>query len=110
MDDQHDREQTDDSAGASNDDLYASLNPRQQKAIIALVTEPTIAKAAESAAVSESTLHRWLLDETFTKAYRRARRETFSQAIALAGSGSGIRMNATPTPVFRLGLRHCMLV
>jgi len=65
------------------DDLYAKLNPRQHKAIIALVTEPTITKAAESAGVSESTVHRWMLDETFAKAHRQTRRETFSQAIAL---------------------------
>lgn len=66
------------------DDLYAKLKPRQQRAILALITEPTVARAAESAGVSESTVHRWLLEETFGKAFRRARRETFGQAIALA--------------------------
>jgi hypothetical protein len=83
----------DDPLDGAPDDLYAKLNPRQQKAILALVTEPTIAKAAEQAGVSESTVHRWLLDDTFVRAHRRARRETFSQAIALAQRYTPLAVN-----------------
>ena len=61
--------------------------------ILALITEPTVARAAESAGVSESTVHRWLLEETFGKAFRRARRETFGQAIALAQRYTPLAVN-----------------
>jgi len=120
MEDEHDDEQIDDQAAArhgsarssdddqaaasvddheddqpqpDSDDLYAKLKPKQQRAILALITEPTVAKAAESAGVSESTVHRWLLDDTFAKAFRRARRETFGQAIALAQRYTPLAVN-----------------
>lgn len=59
------------------------LTPQQDAAILALLSEPTIAKAAEKAQVGERTLYRWLDDEAFARAYRRARREAFSQAITM---------------------------
>ena len=117
MEDQHDNEQMDDLAAGANgvkdhqpeigeddqdepggagDDLVASLSSRQQKAIIALVTEPTLTQAAKSAEVGERTLRRWLHDATFNKAYRTARRESFSQALALA-------LRYTPLAINTLG-------
>jgi hypothetical protein len=84
----------DDPVGGAPDDLYARLTPKQQKGILALVTEPTIAKAAEQAGVSESTVYRWLQDETFLKAYRRARRDSFSQALTLTLRYAPLAVNA----------------
>ncbi len=49
------------------------LTAKQQRAIKALLDEPTTKAAAESAKVGETTLHRWLNDPAFSSAYREAR-------------------------------------
>jgi hypothetical protein len=59
---------------------YAQLEPGQDRAIIALLAEPTLKAAAASASVSETTLWRWLRDPTFKGAYRQARREALDRA------------------------------
>jgi hypothetical protein len=59
------------------------LTARQEKAIIALINETTVARAAEASGIGERTLHRWLQEAQFVEAYRKARRDAFSQAIAL---------------------------
>lgn len=48
---------------------------KQEEAIAALLTAPTLAKAAEVAGISERTLRRWLDDEQFAKAYRKTKGE-----------------------------------
>ena len=59
------------------------LTPKQEEAIAALLTYPTIKQAAESVGIGERTLHRWLVEEVeFITAYRQARRVVFAQAIA----------------------------
>lgn len=63
------------------------------KAMIALLNEPSILKAAHAAGVGEHTLHKWMNDdEEFIAAYRQARRQTFTQAI-------GLTMRYTPIAV-----------
>ena len=52
----------------------ATLSAKQDKALIALLTEPTISAAAKKVGIGERTLHTWLRDATFTAAYREARR------------------------------------
>lgn len=69
---------------ASADPIGKELTRPQDVAILALLSEPSIAAAAEKAGVSERTLHRWLKEEPrFAAEYRRARREAFTQAIGL---------------------------
>ncbi len=63
--------------------LVDNLAPKQEQAIVALLSEPTLAKAAESVGVAPKTMHRWLDDPDFLTAYRKARREAFSHAISL---------------------------
>jgi hypothetical protein len=58
------------------------LTRKQEVAIAALLTAPTIADAAYAASISEPTLWRWLQREDFQTAYRQARREAVSQAVA----------------------------
>jgi hypothetical protein len=58
------------------------LTRKQEQAISALLLHPTLAKAAEACGVSEKTLWRWLQCPEFQQAYRQARREAVSQAIA----------------------------
>ena len=64
------------------------LTAPQHHAIMALLSEPSIAAAARHAGVGERTLHRWLREERFMGEYRRARREAFGQAIGLTQRAS----------------------
>lgn len=66
-----------------------ALSTSQQKAIVALLAEPTIKQAAEAAAVGERTLHRWLSEPEFAAAYRQARREATGQAVAQLQKAAG---------------------
>jgi len=58
------------------------LSRKQELAIAALLSEPTIAAAAEKVGIGEATLWRWLQREDFQADYQRARREAVAQAIA----------------------------
>ena len=59
-----------------------NLSRKQEQAVAALLTEPTVAAAAERAGVSEVTLWRWLKLADFVAAYRAARRQVVEKAIA----------------------------
>jgi hypothetical protein len=80
----------DDESGSG---VEGELTPRQEQAIIALLREPTLAQAAKASEVSERTLHRWLANLTFREAYRKARREVYSQALALVHKYSPLAVN-----------------
>ena len=54
----------------------------RDQAILALLSEPTIAQAAARCGVDEKTLRRWLAEEAFTAAYEAARKTTFRAAIS----------------------------
>lgn len=55
---------------------------KEDLAVIALLSEPTIGKAAKRVGVSEATLWRWMQDESFQELYREARNKAVGQAIA----------------------------
>ena len=74
-------------------DLPDNLNQRQQDAIIALLDELTVAKAAERLDIAESTLYRWLRDSDFARAYRDARRESFRHASSLTQRYAPLAVN-----------------
>ena len=60
-----------------------TLTPKQQKAIAALLAEPTVERAAARVGIGHRTLHRWQHeDPIFADAYRDARRAAVTQAIA----------------------------
>ena len=59
------------------------MSPKQEQAIIALLNEPTVKRAAESAKLGERTIYRWLREPAFRRAYTDARREAFAHAVAL---------------------------
>ena len=61
----------------------SGLTPKQEQAIVALLNEPTVSRAPATLGMNERTLYRWLEMPAFGRAYRRARREAFAQAIAL---------------------------
>ena len=58
------------------------LTHKQEAAIIALLNEPTVTKAAVACGINDRTIYRWLDEPAFSRAYRKARRENFAQAIA----------------------------
>jgi AcrR family transcriptional regulator len=60
----------------------ASLDPKQERAIASLLSEPTVERAAEKAGVNPATVYRWFKDDPFSIAYREARRHAVQQAIA----------------------------
>ncbi len=57
------------------------VNPQHDRAIIALLTQPSIAEAARSCGLGESTLRRWLHQPDFAHAYAQARQQAFSVAL-----------------------------
>ncbi len=63
-------------------DTDRRVTPKQEKAITALLAQPTIAAAARAAGVNPATIYRWLAKPAFEVAYRTARREAVGQAIA----------------------------
>jgi len=62
--------------------LNLSGSGRQDRLIVALLEHPTLEKAAAAAGVSDVTLWRNLQKPEFAEAYRKARREAFSQSVA----------------------------
>lgn len=56
------------------------IGRKQEDAIAALLTQPTLAEAARQTGVGEKTLRRWQQDPSFQSAYREARRTTFGRA------------------------------
>jgi hypothetical protein len=73
---------------------YADLEPGQERAIIALLSEPTLRAAASSADISETTLWRWLRDPDFKDAYRKARSDALAQATARLQTLTGAAVEA----------------
>ena len=65
------------------DDMFAGLSHKQSMAILALMGETTIERAATKVGTSERSLQRWMTQPAFQRAYRLARRQAFSQAIGL---------------------------
>jgi hypothetical protein len=61
----------------------SKLTMRQLGALVALISEPTIRKAAIAADVPETTLYHWLKDPDFDTEYRVMRRDATQQAIAV---------------------------
>ena len=59
-----------------------ALSPKQERTLLALLTEPTITAAADASKVGERTLRRWLSESGFVNAYRLARRDNVSHATA----------------------------
>jgi len=70
-----------------------NLSPLQENAILALLAQTTVAKAAETCGVPERTLYNWMDEPAFSTAYRKARRQAFRQAIALTNRYTPMAVN-----------------
>ena len=66
---------------------------RQNRILLALVEHPTLERAAAALEMSPVTLWRWLQKPDFAEALRRARRDTFSQAMARLQHGANAAVN-----------------
>lgn len=66
---------------SKKDQTPGDLTPKQLKAVEALLTEPTIQRAAEMANVSYAQLRRWLEQPAFADTYRRARTVAFETSL-----------------------------
>src|ERR1039457_4200791 len=60
----------------------AQLTPKQEEAILALLSNPTVEHAARAAKITPRTLYRYLKDPEFNAAYRQARWTAFGQCTA----------------------------
>lgn len=71
----------------------SQISAKKEKAIIALLQNPTVRDAAEQLQIAERTLWRWLQEEPFRQCYLSARREAFSQAMSLLQQYIGEAVN-----------------
>jgi hypothetical protein len=55
---------------------------KKEEAIIALLTHRNVEEAAKAVGLSPKTLFRWMQDPEFDADYRKARRDSFHQAVA----------------------------
>ena len=63
-----------------NNETDNELTDKQQIALVALVSEPTVRDAAPVCGLSEATLFRYRRDPAFREAYREARRDALAAA------------------------------
>jgi len=78
-----------------------TLTVRQHKALSALLTEPSVSRAATACEVPERTLRAWLRKPEFDTAYREARRDATQQAIARLQQASGAAVHVLLTVMAR---------
>src|ERR1700736_2279121 len=70
------------------------LSRKRESAIAALLTEPTIERAAARAEISTRTLKNWLALPDFQKAYQAARMRAFDHALARLQQSAGAAVDA----------------
>src|SRR5450432_2075459 len=67
----------------------AKFGRKKEEAIAALLTQRNIEEAARATGIGANTLLRWLQVPEFKDAYRKARRDAYSQAMARIQQASG---------------------
>jgi hypothetical protein len=95
----------------------SDLSPRQEKAILALLTHQTLEEAAQASGISRTTMFRWLQDKDFHAGYMRARRESVRQAIGRLQSKTSeavnvlveIMNNSDTSPFARVGAAKAII-
>lgn len=65
------------------------LTRKQELAVAALLTQPTIAAAAEEVSVGVATLRRWMERDDFQRAFTAARREVLNRALTSINDAAG---------------------
>jgi len=72
----------------------AKFGRKQEAAILALLSQPTLDAAARAVGVVPNTLLRWQQDPEFDKAYRKARLKAFGQGTARLQQASGAAVSS----------------
>jgi len=72
----------------------SKLTPKQEQAVLALVTNQGVDNAARAVGVAPRTLYRWMNEPVFDKAYRKARRDAFGQGTARLQQASGAAVSS----------------
>ena len=72
----------------------SKLKPKQEEAIIALLTNRSVEDAARAVKITPRTLYRWMNETEFDKAYRKARRAAFGQGTARLQEAAGAAVSA----------------
>jgi hypothetical protein len=70
------------------------LKPKQEEAVIALLSNRTVEDAAHAVKITPRTLYRWLKEPDFDAAYRKARRTAFGQCTARLQQASSAAVSA----------------
>jgi HEAT repeat protein len=65
-----------------------TLSANQQRALVALLSTRTIVEAAEQAELGESTVRRYLQDDTFKQAYHEERSRMLAEGVARLQQGA----------------------
>jgi len=81
----------------ANESQGGGLTPKQERAIEALLSEPTTKKAAETAKISEVTIYRWLNDPLFTLTYKAARGRLTEATLTALQSTSALAVETLRT-------------
>jgi hypothetical protein len=90
---------------------------KREKAVLALLQQPTQEKAAKQAGIGLRTLKRWLTDLTFQEALRKAKSEALADATAKLRLASGqmvqvlvqIAKNRKANTAARVSAARCVL-
>ena len=67
----------------------SKLTPKQEQAVLALLTNQGVDNAARAVGIAPRTLYRWMNEPQFDRAYRKARRASFGQGTARLQQASG---------------------
>ena len=81
-------------AHGENGSNGSKLTPKQEAAILALMTNQGVDNAARTVGIGPRTLYRWLSEPLFDKAYRKARRAAFGQGTARLQQASGAAVSS----------------
>ena len=72
----------------------SKLTPKQEEAILALLTAQGVDNAARAIGIGPRTLYRWMNEPLFDKAYRKARRDAFGQGTARLQQAAGAAVSS----------------
>ena len=90
---------------------------RQEAALLALIQEPTVARAAEASGISQTSLFRYLQDNDFRREYQAAKRSLLEAALGDLHKATGravavlceIMEDSEATPGARVGAARSIL-
>ena len=72
----------------------SKLTPKQEQAVLALLTNQGVDNAARAVGIAPRTLYRWMNEPLFDRAYRKARRASFGQGTARLQQASGAAVSS----------------